>query len=100
MKALLKFKQGLPVRLVALLNDTTTGTMITSAYDDPETITGNIFDTGCNAAYLEDCQYKPVVLVGKIFWLALEQLLRVAIRAVPKEKSSATDTLWRSELLC
>jgi hexokinase len=52
---LLKFRQRLPVQLVALVNDTTTGAMITSAYNDPETIIGDIFDTGCNAAYLEDC---------------------------------------------
>ena len=30
--------------------------MIASAYNDPKTIIGAIFGTGCNAAYLEDCR--------------------------------------------
>ena len=37
---------------MALVNDTT-GAMIASAYNDPETIIGAIFGTGCNAAYME-----------------------------------------------
>ncbi|KAK5120408.1 hypothetical protein LTR85_006347 [Meristemomyces frigidus] len=45
-------KRNLPVRLVALINDTT-GAMIASAYNDPETIIGAIFGTGCNAAYMD-----------------------------------------------
>ncbi|KAI5210693.1 hexokinase [Aureobasidium subglaciale] len=46
-------KRKLPVKLVALINDTT-GAMIASAYHDPNTIIGAIFGTGCNAAYMED----------------------------------------------
>ncbi|OAG42666.1 hypothetical protein AYO21_02949 [Fonsecaea monophora] len=45
-------KRDLPVKLVALINDTT-GALIASAYNDPETIIGAIFGTGCNAAYME-----------------------------------------------
>lgn len=44
--------QNLPIKLVALVNDTT-GALIASAYNDPETIIGAIFGTGCNAAYME-----------------------------------------------
>ncbi|KAK3719031.1 hypothetical protein LTR37_004594 [Vermiconidia calcicola] len=46
-------KRDLPIHLVALINDTT-GAMIASAYNDPETIVGAIFGTGCNGAYMED----------------------------------------------
>ncbi|KAI1415868.1 hypothetical protein F5Y13DRAFT_186722 [Hypoxylon sp. FL1857] len=46
-------KRGLPLELVALVNDTT-GAMIASAYKDPDTIIGAIFGTGCNAAYVEN----------------------------------------------
>ncbi len=45
---------------MALINDTT-GAMIASAYNDPETIIGGIFGTGCNAAYMEDCGSIPKV---------------------------------------
>lgn len=45
-------KKDLPIRLVALINDTT-GAMIASSYHDPETRIGAIFGTGCNAAYME-----------------------------------------------
>ncbi|KIX92478.1 uncharacterized protein Z520_11798 [Fonsecaea multimorphosa CBS 102226] len=45
-------KRDLPVNLVALVNDTT-GALIASAYNDPQTIIGAIFGTGCNAAYME-----------------------------------------------
>lgn len=41
------------MQLVALINDTT-GTLIASAYQDPATIIGCIFGTGCNAAYMEN----------------------------------------------
>jgi hexokinase len=57
---MLNQRQGLPIRLVALVNDTT-GAMIASAYNDPETIIGAIFGTGCNAAYMEDCGSIPKV---------------------------------------
>lgn len=33
--------------------------MMASAYMDPETAIGCVFGTGCNAAYLEDCQSIP-----------------------------------------
>lgn len=46
-------EQDLSIHLVALINDTT-GAMIASAYEDPETIVGAIFGTGCNGAYMED----------------------------------------------
>ncbi|TNY17550.1 hexokinase-domain-containing protein [Rhodotorula diobovata] len=51
------FKKGLekynvPVKLVALINDTT-GTLIASSYVDQNTRVGVIFGTGCNAAYME-----------------------------------------------
>lgn len=45
--------QNLPIRLVALINDTT-GAMIASSYTDPQTIIGAIFGTGCNGAYMEN----------------------------------------------
>lgn len=41
------------MKLVALINDTT-GAMIASAYNDPETFCGVIFGTGCNGAYMEN----------------------------------------------
>ena len=53
-------ERGLPVKLVALINDTT-GAMIASAYNDPKTIIGAIFGTGCNAAYMEDSDSIPKI---------------------------------------
>ena len=50
--------QDLPIELVALINDTT-GAMIASAYNDPETIIGAIFGTGCNGAYMDNCGSIP-----------------------------------------
>ncbi|PVH96794.1 hypothetical protein DM02DRAFT_730960 [Periconia macrospinosa] len=44
-------ERNLPVELVCVINDTV-GAMIASAYNDPETIIGAIFGTGCNAAYM------------------------------------------------
>ena len=52
--------QDLPVNLVALVNDTT-GALIASAYNDPETIVGAIFGTGCNAAYMERVSRIPKI---------------------------------------
>lgn len=49
--AIARFK--LPIKLIALINDTT-GAMIASAYTDPDTMIGAIFGTGCNAAYMEN----------------------------------------------
>ncbi|OQV07533.1 hypothetical protein CLAIMM_11956 [Cladophialophora immunda] len=51
-------KRDLPVKLVALINDTT-GALIASAYNDTETIIGAIFGTGCNAAYMERASRIP-----------------------------------------
>ena len=44
--------QNVPAKLTALINDTT-GTLIASAYVYPKTRIAVIFDTGCNAAYME-----------------------------------------------
>lgn len=43
--------KNLPVNLICVINDTV-GAMIASAYNDPATIIGAIFGTGCNAAYM------------------------------------------------
>jgi len=45
-------KAGLPIKLTALINDTT-GTLIASHYVNPRTKIAVIFGTGCNAAYME-----------------------------------------------
>lgn len=50
--------QGVPIKLTALINDTT-GTLIASAYTDPKVKIGCIFGTGCNAAYMENCGSIP-----------------------------------------
>ena len=47
-------ERGLPIKVTALINDTT-GTLIASNYTDPEMKIGCIFGTGCNAAYMENC---------------------------------------------
>lgn len=44
----------MPAEIVALVNDTV-GTLIASAYRDPEVQIGSIVSTGCNAAYMEGC---------------------------------------------
>ncbi|KAF1843884.1 putative hexokinase Kxk [Cucurbitaria berberidis CBS 394.84] len=44
-------EKSLPVELVCVINDTV-GAMIASAYNDPKTVIGAIFGTGCNAAYM------------------------------------------------
>lgn len=51
-------KLDLPVELIAVINDTT-GAMIASAYNDPETVIGAIFGTGCNAAYMDKLSNIP-----------------------------------------
>ncbi|KAF2835623.1 hexokinase [Patellaria atrata CBS 101060] len=51
-------ERGLPIKLAALINDTT-GTLIASAYTDEKTKIGCIFGTGCNAAYMENCGSIP-----------------------------------------
>ncbi|KAF2661460.1 hexokinase [Lophiostoma macrostomum CBS 122681] len=50
--------KNLPVDLVCLVNDTV-GAMIASAYNDPQTIAGAIFGTGCNAAYMQSLVREP-----------------------------------------
>ncbi|KAL5614377.1 uncharacterized protein BROUX77_000214 [Berkeleyomyces rouxiae] len=51
-------RRGVPIKLSALINDTT-GTMIASAYTDPKMKIGCIFGTGCNAAYMDVCGNIP-----------------------------------------
>lgn len=51
-------ERGVPIKLTALINDTT-GTLIASNYTDPEMKIGCIFGTGCNAAYMETCGEIP-----------------------------------------
>ncbi|EXJ60574.1 hexokinase [Cladophialophora yegresii CBS 114405] len=51
-------KRNLPVKLIALINDTT-GALIASAYNDPDTVIGAIFGTGCNAAYMDRVSQIP-----------------------------------------
>ena len=58
-------KRKLPVKLSALINDTT-GTLIASAYTDPAMKVGCIFGTGCNAAYMENCGSVPKIADHKL----------------------------------
>lgn len=51
-------KRNVPVKLTALINDTT-GTLVASNYVDPETKMGCIFGTGCNAAYFDKVKNIP-----------------------------------------
>ncbi|RVX71231.1 Hexokinase [Exophiala mesophila] len=51
-------ERKLPIKLAALINDTT-GTLIASAYTDQAMRIGCIFGTGCNAAYMENCGSIP-----------------------------------------
>lgn len=62
-------KRGVPIRVTAVVNDTT-GTLIASNYEDPQTQIGCIFGTGmilmvhlliigCNAAYMESAGAIP-----------------------------------------
>ncbi|EXK48241.1 hexokinase [Fusarium oxysporum f. sp. melonis 26406] len=52
--------RGVPIKLAAIINDTT-GTLIASAYTDTAMKIGCIFGTGCNAAYMEDCGSIPKI---------------------------------------
>lgn len=52
--------QNVPIKLTALINDTT-GTLIASHYVDPTTKIGVIFGTGCNAAYMETVKNIPKI---------------------------------------
>ncbi|TDL18251.1 hexokinase [Rickenella mellea] len=66
-------KLHLPVKLTALINDTT-GTLIASHYVNPRTKIAVIFGTGCNAAYMEN-----VSEIGKIDNLGIEKSAQMAI---------------------
>ena len=66
-------KRDLPIKVVALINDTT-GTLIASAYTDDAMRIGCIFGTGCNAAYMENCGSIP-----KLAHLNLDPDLPMAI---------------------
>ena len=52
--------RGVPLKLTALINDTT-GTLIASNYTDDQMQIGCIFGTGCNAAYMEHCGDIPKI---------------------------------------
>ena len=58
-------KRKLPVKLSALINDTT-GTLIASSYTDRSMKIGCIFGTGCNAAYMENCGSVPKIAHYKL----------------------------------
>ncbi|OCK75040.1 hypothetical protein K432DRAFT_309444 [Lepidopterella palustris CBS 459.81] len=66
-------ERGVPIKLTALVNDTT-GTLIASAYTDTDIKIGCIFGTGCNAAYMEDCGSIP-----KLAHMKLDPNLPMAI---------------------
>ncbi|KAF8424906.1 hexokinase [Tirmania nivea] len=66
-------RKGVPVKIVALINDTT-GTLIASAYTDDTTRVGCIFGTGCNAAYMEEAGCIP-----KLEHMKLDPKLPIAI---------------------
>ncbi|KAH8434778.1 putative hexokinase Kxk [Aspergillus melleus] len=66
-------KRGLPIKVAALINDTT-GTLIASSYTDSAMKIGCIFGTGVNAAYMEN-----VGSVPKLAHLNLPGDLPVAI---------------------
>ncbi|KAL4781033.1 hexokinase-domain-containing protein [Aspergillus varians] len=53
-------EKNIPVRVVALVNDST-GVLMASAYRNPNTKIGSIFSTGCNAAYMERCGAIPKI---------------------------------------
>ncbi|KAJ5590042.1 Hexokinase [Penicillium hetheringtonii] len=53
-------KRGLPIKVAALINDTT-GTLIASSYTDSEMKIGCIFGTGVNAAYMENAGSIPKI---------------------------------------
>ena len=65
--------QGVPIKITALVNDTT-GTLIASAYADDTTRIGCIFGTGCNAAYMEEAGCIP-----KLDHMGLDPNLQIAI---------------------
>jgi len=66
-------RKGVPIKITALVNDTT-GTLIASAYTDDQTKIGCIFGTGCNAAYMETMGCIP-----KLQHMGLDPNLEIAI---------------------
>lgn len=62
--------QGLPLRIVALVNDTV-GTLMASAYVDTKTQIGSIYGTGSNAAYMERCDQIPKMKTSGLYGDAL-----------------------------
>ncbi|KAF7113989.1 hypothetical protein CNMCM5793_006172 [Aspergillus hiratsukae] len=54
-------RKQIPVRVVALINDTV-GTLFAAAYGDREAKIGSIASTGCNAAYMEEIGAIPKIL--------------------------------------
>ncbi|CAZ83238.1 unnamed protein product [Tuber melanosporum] len=66
-------RKGVPIKITALVNDTT-GTLIASAYTDNTTRIGCIFGTGCNAAYME-----TVGSIPKLAHMNLDPKLDIAI---------------------
>ncbi|KAF8543846.1 hexokinase [Trichophaea hybrida] len=66
-------RKGVPIKITALVNDTT-GTLIASAYTDDTTRIGCIFGTGCNAAYMEE-----VGCIPKLEHMNLDPNLQIAI---------------------
>jgi len=66
-------ERGVPIKLTALINDTT-GTLIASAYTDDQMKIGCIFGTGCNAAYMEEVGEIP-----KLAHMNLDPKLPMAI---------------------
>ncbi|KAK0273729.1 hexokinase [Friedmanniomyces endolithicus] len=58
-------ERGVPIKLTALINDTT-GTLIASSYTDSEMKIGCIFGTGCNAAYMEHFSEIPKLAHMKV----------------------------------
>ncbi|EEP81256.1 hexokinase [Uncinocarpus reesii 1704] len=51
-------RKNVPVKVSVLINDTA-GTLLASAYADPDTQIGAILGTGCNSAYVETCNNIP-----------------------------------------
>lgn len=75
-------ERGLPIKLIALANDTV-GAMIASAYNDPETIIGSIFGTGCNAAYMQCLRRDPPTIpkleLTEKQWSIIDEATKMAI---------------------
>lgn len=75
-------ERKLPIKLVALANDTV-GALIASAYNDPETIIGGIFGTGCNAAYMQTLRRDPPTIpklkLTEKEWSVIDEGTKMAI---------------------